>query len=90
MIVQFFLLIIFLLLFIRMDKSAVGHDYIAPKFKHASQIDYSTGFGGKFGVQSDRIDKVPLYIILYNILQYIINYIIYLYFCLIIYLYIFI
>lgn len=41
-----------------MDKSAVGHDYIAPKFKHASQTDYSTGFGGKFGVQSDRIDKV--------------------------------
>lgn len=44
--------------FFRMDKSAVGHDYIAPKFKHASQTDYSTGFGGKFGVQSDRIDKV--------------------------------
>lgn len=41
-----------------MDKSAVGHDYVAPKFKHASQTDYSTGFGGKFGVQSDRIDKV--------------------------------
>lgn len=41
-----------------MDKSAVGHDYIAPKYKHASQTDYSTGFGGKFGVQSDRIDKV--------------------------------
>lgn len=41
----------------RMDKSAVGHDYVAPKFKHASQTDYSTGFGGKFGVQSDRIDK---------------------------------
>lgn len=41
-----------------MDKSAVGHDYIAPKFKHASQTDYNTGFGGKFGVQSDRIDKV--------------------------------
>lgn len=41
-----------------MDKSAVGHDYVAPKIKHASQTDYSTGFGGKFGVQSDRIDKV--------------------------------
>lgn len=25
--------------------------------KHSSQIDYATGFGGKFGVQSDRIDK---------------------------------
>lgn len=42
----------------RMDKSAVGHDYVPPKFKHASQTDYSTGFGGKYGVQSDRIDKV--------------------------------
>lgn len=45
---------------VRMDKSAVGHDYIAPKFKHASQTDYNTGFGGKFGVQSDRIDKVSI------------------------------
>lgn len=25
--------------------------------KHASQKDYSTGFGGKFGVQADRQDK---------------------------------
>jgi len=41
-----------------MDKSAVGHDYVAPHFKHASQTDYSSGFGGKYGVQSDRIDKV--------------------------------
>ena len=24
--------------------------------KHSSQKDYATGFGGKFGVQSDRID----------------------------------
>lgn len=44
-----------------MDKSAVGHDYVPPKFKHASQTDYSTGFGGKFGVQSDRIDKVCMH-----------------------------
>lgn len=41
-----------------MDRSAVGHDYIANVEKHASQIDYRTGFGGKFGVQSDRVDKV--------------------------------
>lgn len=46
-----------------MDRSAVGHDYVANVEKHASQIDYSTGFGGKFGVQSDRIDKV---IIIYD------------------------
>lgn len=25
--------------------------------KHSSQKDYATGFGGKFGVQSDRVDK---------------------------------
>lgn len=41
-----------------MDKSAVGHDYIAKIEKHASQTDAAVGFGGKFGVQSDRVDKV--------------------------------
>lgn len=41
-----------------MDDSAVGHDYVAKLEKHVSQKDYSTGFGGKFGVQTDRIDKV--------------------------------
>lgn len=45
-------------LFVRMDQSAVGHDYVAKVEKHVSQMDYSTGFGGKFGVQMDRIDKV--------------------------------
>ena len=25
--------------------------------KHDSQKDYKTGFGGKFGVQSDRVDR---------------------------------
>ena len=41
-----------------MDRSAVGHDYVANVEKHASQKDYSAGFGGKYGVQSDRVDKV--------------------------------
>lgn len=41
-----------------MDQSAVGHDYIAKLEKHQSQKDYATGFGGKFGVQTDRVDKV--------------------------------
>ena len=41
-----------------MDKSAVGHEHIEKVEKHASQKDYTTGFGGKFGVQSDRVDKV--------------------------------
>ena len=43
-----------------MDKSAHGHDYIGKTEKHASQKDYTAGFGGKFGVQSDRLDKVSL------------------------------
>ncbi len=42
----------------RMDKSAVGHEYMEKLQKHASQTDYATGFGGKFGVQKDRQDKV--------------------------------
>lgn len=41
----------------RMDRSAVGHDYIAQVEKHASQIDAAKGFGGKYGVQADRQDK---------------------------------
>lgn len=40
-----------------MDKSALGHDFIGKVEKHASQKDYSDGFGGKFGVQNDRVDK---------------------------------
>jgi cortactin len=45
-----------------MDKSAVGHEHIEKVEKHASQKDYATGFGGKYGVQSDRVDKVLLLI----------------------------
>lgn len=41
-----------------MDQSAVGHDYVAKVEKHQSQKDYATGFGGKYGVQTDRVDKV--------------------------------
>lgn len=41
----------------RMDKSAMGNDYIAKVEKHESQTDHSKGFGGKFGVQEDRRDK---------------------------------
>lgn len=44
-----------------MDKSALGHDYIAPLEKHVSQKDYSTGFGGKYGVQTDRVDQVSAF-----------------------------
>ncbi|XP_051885433.1 src substrate cortactin-like isoform X2 [Pristis pectinata] len=41
----------------RMDKSAVGHEYVAKLSKHCSQTDSVKGFGGKFGVQKDRVDK---------------------------------
>lgn len=40
-----------------MDKSAVNWDYKGRAEKHASQKDYASGFGGKFGVQADRQDK---------------------------------
>ncbi|XP_056338154.1 hematopoietic lineage cell-specific protein-like isoform X3 [Oenanthe melanoleuca] len=44
----------------RMDKSAVGHEYVAPVEKHSSQTDAAQGFGGRFGVQRDRADKSAL------------------------------
>ncbi|XP_034019454.1 hematopoietic lineage cell-specific protein [Thalassophryne amazonica] len=42
----------------RMDKVAVGHNYVAQVEQHSSQTDAARGFGGKFGVQKDRVDKV--------------------------------
>ncbi|NXI72332.1 HCLS1 protein, partial [Anseranas semipalmata] len=44
----------------RMDKCAVGHEYVADVGKHSSQTDAAHGFGGKFGVQRDRTDKSAL------------------------------
>lgn len=35
----------------------MGWDHIDKLEKHESQKDYVTGFGGKFGVQTDRQDK---------------------------------
>lgn len=37
---------------------ALGNDYVASVDKHSSQRDASKGFGGKFGVEKDRVDKV--------------------------------
>lgn len=37
---------------------ALGHDYVAQVEQHSSQKDAAQGFGGKFGVQKDRVDKV--------------------------------
>lgn len=39
-------------------QSAVGHEYQATLSKHCSQVDSVRGFGGKFGVQLDRVDQV--------------------------------
>lgn len=40
------------------NQSAVGSEYQADLAKHASQTDAAKGFGGKYGVQADRKDKV--------------------------------
>lgn len=44
----------------RMDKLAMGHDYVAQVEQHSSQKDAARGFGGKFGVQKDRVDKAAM------------------------------
>lgn len=46
----------FVLLFF--NQSAVGSNYVADVEKHSSQTDAAKGFGGKYGVQKDRQDKV--------------------------------
>ncbi|XP_042315567.1 src substrate protein p85-like, partial [Sceloporus undulatus] len=38
-------------------QSAVGHEYQSKLSKHCSQVDSVKGFGGKFGVQVDRVDQ---------------------------------
>uniref|UniRef100_A0A667ZNR8 Cortactin n=1 Tax=Myripristis murdjan TaxID=586833 RepID=A0A667ZNR8_9TELE len=37
--------------------SAMGFDYQGKTEKHESQKDYAKGFGGKFGVETDKVDK---------------------------------
>ncbi|XP_058047293.1 golgin subfamily B member 1 isoform X2 [Ahaetulla prasina] len=44
----------------RMDKSALGHEYVAEVGMHSSQTDAAKGFGGKYGIQKDRADKSAL------------------------------
>lgn len=39
-------------------QAALGHDYVAQVEQHSSQKDAAKGFGGKYGVQKDRVDKV--------------------------------
>uniref|UniRef100_A0A8C9ER26 Cortactin n=1 Tax=Pavo cristatus TaxID=9049 RepID=A0A8C9ER26_PAVCR len=46
--------------------SAVGHEYQSKLSKHCSQVDSVKGFGGKFGVQTDRVDQVCNFFWYYN------------------------
>ena len=39
-------------------QSALGWEHQTELSKHGSQIDAAKGFGGKYGVQTDRQDKV--------------------------------
>lgn len=39
------------------SQAAVSFDYKGKVDPHASQKDYAVGFGGKYGVQTDRKDK---------------------------------
>lgn len=38
----------------------MGHNYVAEVEQHSSQTDAARGFGGKYGVQKERVDKVTL------------------------------
>lgn len=35
----------------------MGWDHHEQSSHHPSQVDYSKGFGGKFGLQTDRVDS---------------------------------
>ena len=39
-------------------QNVVGWDYQTERAQHQSQVDAKKGFGGRFGVQKDRQDKV--------------------------------
>ena len=41
-------------------QSAVGFEHQSDLSKHGSQTDAAKGFGGKHGIQKDRMDKVDL------------------------------
>ena len=50
----------FLIMYFVSFKSAAGWDYQAQLAQHESQTDAKKGFGGKYGLQTDRQDKVHL------------------------------
>ena len=39
----------------------MGNSYVAEVEQHSSQTDGAQGFGGKYGVQKERVDKVTLF-----------------------------
>ena len=43
-------------------QSALGWEYQSELSKHESQTDAKKGFGGQFGVQSDRQDQVHVHV----------------------------
>ncbi len=42
-------------------QSAVGWDYQTKLAQHKSQTDAAKGFGGKYGVQKERVDEVSMW-----------------------------
>ena len=40
-----------------MVQSALSHEHMEKLSSHASQKDYAQGFGGRYGVQKDHVDK---------------------------------
>lgn len=41
---------------------------------HASQVDAAKGFGGKYGVQEDRVDKVSIKKFKKILVEYLVNF----------------
>ncbi|XP_041935548.1 hematopoietic lineage cell-specific protein isoform X1 [Alosa sapidissima] len=41
-------------------QSAMGYDYKAEVKEHASQKDYAKGFGGKYGVEKEKMDRAAM------------------------------
>ncbi len=49
-------------------QSAVGWDYQSKLAQHESQTDAAKGFGGKYGVQKERVDEVMVPVtVLYSV-----------------------
>ena len=49
----------------------MGWDYQTERAQHQSQVDAKKGFGGRFGVQKDRQDKVGYMCVIYTSHSYV-------------------